>query len=136
VSKFLSNFLIAFFEGAQTGGNDIRTIRLAAAYSYGLQDAGGSDAALAEGPDLEITIPILLTTPTPISILKENLSPDSTFVKNVSDTIDTWFGHKPTGMDQSGRLCFDLSVYSSLSESQLPVLRMRRLCLATKLLLI
>ncbi len=135
VSKFLSNFLIAFFEGAQTGGNEIRTIRLAAAYSYDLQDAGGSDGALAEGPDLEITIPILLTTPTPISILID-LSPDSAFVKNVSETINMWFGHKPTGMDQSGRLCFDLSVYSSLSESQLPVLRMRRLCLATKLLVI
>jgi LysM domain len=134
LSKFLSNFLIAFFEGAQTASNNDRTIRLAAAYSYGLQDSGDGDGTSSQGPDLDITIPILLTTPTPISILKENLAPDRPFVKDVSDTINTWFLNKPSGMDQSGRLCFDLSVYSSLSESQLPVLRMRRLCLATKLL--
>jgi hypothetical protein len=85
-------------------------------------------------PDLNIRIPILLTTPTSISILKEQLSPDSPFVKAFADTIDRWFSdNKPSGMEESDRLWFDLSIYSSLSESQLPVLRMRRLFLETKL---
>jgi len=131
VSRFLSNFLIAFFEGAQTIGNENRTVRLAAAYSYGLQD---SVRRGTEFPDLDITIPILLTTPTSISILKDKLSPESQFVKAVSDAISAWFLNDPSGVDDSGRLWFDLSVYSSLSESQLPVLRMRRLSLATKLI--
>lgn len=137
LAKFLSNFLIAFFEAAQTIGNENRTIRLAAAYGYGLQDSGEGDEAFVQVPDLNITIPILLTTPTSISILKQNLSPESQFISDVSDTITAWFlRNGPSGLDDSGRLWFDLSVYSSLSESQLPVLRMRRLFLATNLLLL
>jgi LysM repeat protein len=135
LSKVLSNFLIAFFEGAQTGGSDDRTIRLSAAYSYGLQDSGDRGTEFMEGPDLEVTIPILLTTPAPIPISKEGLSPDSPLIKSVSETIEAWFLNNPSGMDQSGKLLFDLSIYSSLSKSQLPVLRLRRLSLATKLLL-
>jgi hypothetical protein len=84
---------------------------------------------------LEVTIPILLTTPAPIPISKEGLSPDSPLIKSVSETIEAWFLNNPSGMDQSGKLLFDLSIYSSLSKSQLPVLRLRRLSLATKLLL-
>jgi len=73
-----------------------------------------------------------LTTPASISIVKEKLGPESPFVKAVSDTINDWFkNNKPSGVQDTGKLWFDLSVYSSLSESQLPVLRMRRLFLAT-----
>jgi LysM repeat protein len=128
VSQYLSDFLIAFFEAAQTVGNENRTVRLGAAYGYGLQNSGETEAP---APDLEVTIPILLTIPTPISILKEKLGPDSPFVKAVADTINTWVAfNKPSGQDK-GKLWFDLSVYSSLSDSQLPVLRMRRLYLPT-----
>lgn len=127
LAQYLSDFMIAFFEAAQTAGNENRTVRLGAAYGYGLQSAGQAEAL-----DLEVTIPILLTTPTPISILKEKLGPDSPFIKAVSDTVNDWFKlNKPSGVPDSGRLWFDLSVYSSLSQSQLPVLRMRRLFLST-----
>ena len=86
-------------------------------------------------PDLEVLIPILLSMPTSISILK--LGPDSPFIKDVSDTIEIWFrNNDPSGIKESGKLWFDLSVYSSLSDSQLPVLRMRRLFLATNLLIL
>jgi len=86
-------------------------------------------------PDLEVTIPILLSMPTSISILR--LGPDSSFIKDVSDTIEFWFRtNAPTGLKESGKLWFDFSIYSSLSESQLPVLRMRRLFLATNLLIL
>ena len=86
-------------------------------------------------PDLNIKIPILLTTPTKISILKAQLSPESPFISAVAETINDWVANNtPSGWDDSGKLWFDLSVYSSLSESQLPVLRMRRLFLETKLL--
>jgi hypothetical protein len=129
LSQFLSDFLIAFFEAAQTAGNENRTVRLGAAYGYGLQTE-------SPFPDLGVTIPILLTTPTPISILKEKLGPDSPFVKAVSDTINEWFrNNQPSGVQDNGKLWFDLSVYSSLSESQLPVLRMRRLFLATSIII-
>jgi hypothetical protein len=129
LAQFLSNFLIAFFASAQTSGNDKRTIRMGASYSYGLQPEG------AQIPDLDVTLPILLTLPTSISILAENLSPNSQFIRSVSDTITAWFvANEPSRLHDGGRLWFDLSVYSSLSESQLPVLRMRRLFLETKLL--
>jgi LysM repeat protein len=129
LSQFLSDFLIAFFEAAQTAGNENRTVRLGAAYGYGLQTE-------SPFPDLGVTIPILLTTPTSISILKDKLGPDSPFVKAVSDTINEWFrNNQPSGVQDNGKLWFDLSVYSSLSESQLPVLRMRRLFLATSLII-
>jgi hypothetical protein len=134
LAKYLSDFLIAFFEGAQTSGNENRTIQLAAAYGYGLHDSNVSESPLV--PDLNIRIPILLTTPTSISILKEQLSPESPFISAVAETINAWFrSNAPSGLHDSGRLWFDLSVYSSLSESQLPVLRMRRLFLTTNLLL-
>lgn len=134
LARYLSDFLIAFFEGAQTSGNENRTIQLAAAYGYGLHDSNVSESPLV--PDLNIRIPILLTTPTSISILKEQLSPESPFISAVAETINAWFrNNAPSGLHDSGRLWFDLSVYSSLSESQLPVLRMRRLFLTTNLLL-
>jgi hypothetical protein len=124
VAQYLSDFLIAFFEAAQTAGNENRTVRLGAAYGYGLQQP--------DALDLGIMIPILLTTPTSISILKEKLGPESPFIKAIADAIDEWFDiNDPSGVNDTGRLWFDLSVYSSLSESQLPVLRMRRLFLAT-----
>ena len=135
LSKYLSDFFIAFFEGAQTIGNENRTIQLAAAYAYGLHDSTVDDAASQLVPDLDIRIPILLTTPTSISILRDQLSPESPFISAVAETINGWFGdNTPVGSDDSGKLWFDLSVYSSLSESQLPVLRMRRLFLETRLL--
>ena len=73
--------------------------------------------------------------PTPISILK--LDPHSPFIKDVSDTIEFWFKtNGPSGLKESGKLWFDFSIYSSLSQSQLPVLRMRRLFLSTNLLIL
>jgi hypothetical protein len=132
LAQLLSDFFIAFFEEAQTVGNENRTIRLGASYGYGLQDSG-EKSGLA--PDLEVTIPILLSMPTPISILK--LGPDSPFIKDVSDTIEFWFkNNAPSGQKESGKLWFDFSIYSSLSNSQLPVLRMRRLFLDTNIILL
>jgi hypothetical protein len=128
LNEFLSNFLIALFDGAQTVGNEKRTIRMDASYSYQFQP-------VPDEPDLNVTLPILSMPPTLISILKENLSTDSQFVRSLSDTIDTFLiNDAPSGSQDSGKLWFDFSVYSSLSESQLPVLRMRRLFLETKLL--
>lgn len=127
LANFLSNFLIAFFEGAQTVLNEKRTILMNAYYSYGF-DPGASQV-----PDLNVMIPVLLTLPTSISILPQNLSPESPFVSSVSEVINQWFAqNSPIGLDGNGKLWFDLSVYSSLSESQLPVLRMRRLFLETR----
>jgi len=132
LAQYLSDFFIAFFKEAQTVGNENRTIRLGASYGYGLQDSGETAGLM---PDLEVTIPILLSMPTSISILR--LGPDSSFIKDVSDTIEFWFRtNAPTGLKESGKLWFDFSIYSSLSESQLPVLRMRRLFLATNLLIL
>lgn len=132
LAQYLSDFFIAFFEAAQTVGNENRTIRLGASYGYGLQDSGATSGLM---PDLEVLIPILLSMPTSISILK--LGPDSPFIKDVSDTIEFWFRtNAPSGLKESGKLWFDLSVYSSLSESQLPVLRMRRLFLSTNTLIL
>jgi LysM repeat protein len=133
LAQFLSEFFIAFFDAAQTAENENRTIRLGASYGYGLQDSGDVTSELV--PDLEVLIPILLSMPTSISILK--LGPDSPFIKDVSDTIEIWFRNNgPSGLDASGKLWFDLSVYSSLSDSQLPVLRMRRLFLATNIIIL
>lgn len=133
LATYLSNFLIAFFEQAQIGANENRTIRLGVSYSYRLEDSGKPDPVGAELPNLEVAIPILLTTPTSISILSQNLSPDSPFIAAIAATVTNWLSdNSPSGIDNSGRLWFDLSVYSSLSESQLPVLRMRRLYLNTR----
>jgi hypothetical protein len=133
LAQFLSDFFIAFFEKAQTVGNENRTIRLGASYGYGLQDSGEETSGLM--PDLEVTIPILLSMPTSISIVK--LAPDSPFIKDVSDTIEFWFKNNgPSGVKASGKLWFDFSIYSSLSESQLPVLRMRRLYLDTNIIIL
>ena len=127
LATFLSNLLRALFEEANSGDKN-RTIALAISYSYG-------PTSLPQLPDA-VVIPVLLINQLSIPISNEELSPDSGFVSDVSNSINDWLKTaKPEGVSTNGKLWFDLSLYASLTETQLPVARMRRLFLETKLLL-
>ena len=129
---FLGNFFEAFFEGAVSVG-ETRTLAMGSSYEYRLTD----DAAIKDTQNggLRVVLPILLTLPKPFPI--EDPGEANPFLQAIAEQIKNWFqDQSPIGIDTHGKLLFDLTVYASLADSQLPVLRLRRLSLETKRLLL
>jgi hypothetical protein len=129
LEALLSNFFAAFFKGI--GGaviDETRTIKLGGSYRYYVQKAEERQV------DLQATLPIFQTTPTPFQIEESGAPAESnTFVTAISEMVRGWVGeHQPSGIETDGRLFFDLSVFSSLSQTKLPVLRLRNLYLPSK----
>jgi hypothetical protein len=66
---------------------------------------------------------MFLTTP-----YEYNVGGDSTFVNAVASRIKAWFaerGMSAPNPSMKGSLVFDLTIFSTLSRSQLPILRLR-----------
>lgn len=126
---FLGNFFNAFFKGAVSTG-DTRTLALGASYTFGLS---GTDTP---GPDaLRVDKPILITTPRPFPV--NETGGDNPFLESVAGEINRWLvENDPIDLSSDGKLQFDLTVYASLADSKLPVLRLRRLTLSTARLII
>ena len=115
---FLGNFFDAFFAGAVSVGES-RTLAMGGSYEYRL----GS-------PGLPVVLPIFLSTPQPFPI--ETVGTDNPFLQAVAGQVEGWLNdNAPAGRDSGGMLLLDLTVYASLADSKLPVLRLRRLTLAT-----
>jgi len=97
LSLYLKDFLAAFFKASAD-----RTIKLGCTFRY-----------LLNG--LPVELPVLLTTPFAYTAGE---------YATLADFIVNWFGdHGLTG--KSGDLLFDLSVFASLTTSQLPLLQLR-----------
>jgi LysM repeat protein len=121
---FLTNFFDVFFEGAVSPGEQ-RTLAMGAAYSFGL----GRDPGAQSG--LRVDNPILMTPPQPFPVNESGA--DNAFLEAVSARITSWLQrNEPRGVTTDGKLRLDLTVYASLADSKLPVLRLRNLTLETK----
>lgn len=132
----LSQFLQALFEGAGTGMAAInadpdgtRTLQMNCRYGYDIQGKAGA----AQGPDKDasfITYLPLLSRPPFTFTLGSDWNPDdpTSFVCLLAQAIEQWqMREQPS--DSRAFLLFDMSVFASLSDIQLPVLRLRKLWL-------
>lgn len=126
LQEYISNFFTAFFEEIKDK-TTTRVVKSAVSYSY----------TLNEDPDgLRIDIPISITTPYEFNIPADwNVSkctgtspvtPQDSFVCQLAALLNSWFrNHQP--ITTNGKLQFDVSLFASLSDSQLPVLHIRRI---------
>jgi len=86
-------------------------VKLGVSYGYSL------------GKQLPVELPMFLTTP-----YEYNVGGDSSFVNSVARRIKAWFaerGMSAPNPSMNGSLVFDLTIFSTLSRSQLPLLRLR-----------
>lgn len=128
LQEYISNFFTAFFEEIKNK-TTTRVVKTAVSYSY----------TLNEDPDgLRVDIPISMTTPYSFNIPAdwnvsncpdaENVTPQDSFACQLSALLNTWFGNNRP-LATNGKLQFDVSLFASLSDSQLPVLHIRRITL-------
>lgn len=125
---YLSNFLQAFFNEIPVPAT--RLIKIGVQYTYDIQE---------NQPGLQAALPICITTPYTFEIPKDwettdcppdplEITPESALVCQLTALIREWFGNNEP-VKNNGRLLFDLSLFSSLSDSKLPVLRIRNIYL-------
>ncbi|GEM_PF-1983070 len=117
VEKTLEGYLTALFAKLFKDLSPSASVLVKLAVSYGYM--------LSEN-DLPVELPMFLTTP-------HNFpqTGDPAYITAVSDRITYWFserGIKPAKVS-NGFIAFDLTIFSTLSESQLPMLRLRQLLL-------
>ena len=132
----LEYFLCVMFNAlfATSGGmnsqESTRTIRVGATYSYDIRgglDTTGTQAAM-------VTVPVLLFPPFQFNLSTDMGSncasaPDPrSFVYGLGQAIRTWYSaYNPS--PSGGVFTFDISVFAGLSNTNLPVLRVRDLYL-------
>jgi LysM repeat protein len=124
---YISNFLKALF--AEIASEiTTRQLKIGTSYSYSLHD---SDTGLRTEIPISITTPYTFNIPadwdiTQCPVSPGGITPDSPFVCQITALIEKWFGlHQPvTGY---AKFMFDISLFSGLSNTQLPVLRLRNI---------
>lgn len=113
--------------GGQESGS--RTIRVGCTYGY---DILASEAA-SDSHQVIVTVPVLHTPPFEFNLSTDvgsdcTVAPTSGFVCQLGQAIRTWFsGYNPS--TTGGVFTFDMSVFAGLSQTNLPVLRLRDLFL-------
>jgi len=118
--EHLSTLFKVFFK--DIGNESNRIIKISCDYSYSMTDS-----------DLRITLPLALVIPYEFKIPQDWQKDEKAFVEVFIQHILSWFNSdKLDKNNQTGRLIFDLSVFSSISaDSKIPVLRLRNLILNT-----
>jgi len=124
---YIANFLKALFSEI-INEDTVRQIKVDSRYNYSLQEADTS---------LRAEIPIGLTTPYNIKIPADldistcplspaDITPSSAFVCQITAMIQQWFTtNQPVTTD--AKFTFDISLFAALSDTQLPVLRLRNI---------
>ncbi len=126
---YLSNFLKALFVEL-IDETTARQLKTGTIYSYNIQE--GIDGLNTEIP-ISISTPFDFNIPTdwdvstcPVS--PDDITPTSPFVCQLAALIQKWFSdHDPNTTNAKFR--FDISLFSGLSNTQLPILRLRNLYL-------
>ncbi|AWI25241.1 LysM peptidoglycan-binding domain-containing protein [Flavobacterium pallidum] len=122
MNVFISNFMKQLFDKIDDG--QLRRITFGASYSYELV-ARNSDPNHA----MRVNVPVMLTTAYDFRISSDyNTDDDQSFVYKVAENLTGWFKmFEPNKED--GQFDFKVSVYSSLTDSNLPVLTLDMLYL-------
>ena len=129
---YLSNFLKELFVEL-TGQITTRQIKFGINYSYNIQE--GIDGLRTEIP-ISITTPLEFEIPadwntSACPVNPDDITPESAIVCQLAALIDKWFAvNQPVTTD--AKFNMDISLFASLSATQLPVLRLRNLYLNEK----
>ncbi|MGN6396191.1 MAG: LysM peptidoglycan-binding domain-containing protein [Mucilaginibacter sp.] len=129
---YLSNFLQQLFIEL-AGQTTTRQIKFGINYSYNIQE--GIDGLRTEIP-VSITTPLTFDIPADwdtslCPVDPDKITPDSTIVCQLTALIEKWFSvNNPVTTNAQFNL--DISLFASLSATQLPVLRLRNLYLNEK----
>ncbi len=132
LSLLLSNFLRELFKELPSEPKTDRQIKISSSYSYMM--ATGISVLLPIG----LIIPCTFNIPDDFKVsacLEQtgSITQDSFFVCQFSAMLKQWFtDNKPA--DSGGRFIFDLSLFSGITKSQLPVLHIRRLFLSVNII--
>ncbi len=131
--RSLSEHLISFFKDLlEDSLLDDQAIKIEVTYSYKLAD----NTALSS-----IVLPVLLlpitTIPLPDAYEPEggscpkDYTSDSAFVCKLATAIEQWFDRNKPSIDQA-KFHFDVALFSGLNETQLPLIRLRKVYLEEK----
>lgn len=124
LALFLSNFLEALFGEIESTVPVARKITWGTAYSYNLVNTPAADA-------ITITLPVLLTTPYDLNIPADwDVNNTNSFVSVIAKKIIAWFNTPNNPNTYQGAFNFQLSLYSYLTDSNLPVLTLDTLTLS------
>jgi hypothetical protein len=129
---YLSNFLKELFVEL-AGQITTRQIKFGINYSYNIQE--GIDGLRTEIP-ISITTPLVFEIPadwdtSACPVNPDDITPESAIVCQLAALIEKWFAvNLPVTTDAQFNL--DISLFASLSATQLPVLRLRNLYLNEK----
>lgn len=110
LETYLVNFFTAFFTTAGGAPAGERLVRLGATFAYELNG-------------FPVRVPIFLSLPLP-------LSPSSGTIPETAAFIMTWFTQRGL-LGRAGELQFELSLFASLNDSNVPILRLESLHLDT-----
>ncbi|HSR51742.1 MAG TPA: hypothetical protein VLV83_13015, partial [Acidobacteriota bacterium] len=128
----LGDLFQALFEGAdlEAGGSEEagqRTMQVTTSYSYDVRGGSGPATGPDEDASFLINLPVLSRPPFSF-VLGEDWDPNSpdSFVTQMAEAIETWLAQADPS-DARAFLLLDVGIFASLSNVQLPVLRLRRL---------
>jgi hypothetical protein len=131
VDHLASLFTALFAVTGEDMSNGTRTVRVGCSYEYDIRgdlDPDGSNPIM-------VSLPVMLVPPFGFD-LQTDASPScgsggqqTSFVCQMAQNINTWFSYANPSTAQ-GRFVFDISVFASLTETNLPVLRLREVYLA------
>jgi hypothetical protein len=102
--------------------HDDQLVKLECLYAYQLKSGGGL-------PDVKL--PVLLVPPYAFQLPADwDFGNENSFVNQLANGITTWFNeHLPSDANLQERFLFDVSIFSKLEASKLPVVRLRNVFL-------
>lgn len=126
VDHLSSLFMALFASTGQDTSAGERTVRVACGYEYDVR--GGIDT---DGSNpIMVSLPVMVVPPFSFDLATDASancggSPPPSFVCEVAQSINTWFTDYANPATQGGRFVFDISIFASLTATNLPVLRLR-----------
>ncbi len=121
----LDNYLANFFYGLNNKQGGKQYLQICCNYAYTL--AGNNENSIE---NLQVSIPVILTTPSETDIPGTVNSPTS-YITQIKKMIGKWFSANQPTREQAYFL-FDISVFSNKTGNTLPILQLRDVQLEVK----
>ncbi len=120
LKHYLRDFFKLLLDKGQ--GDDVQSIKLECGYAYQIK-------ANSELP--EIVLPILLAPPTDFSLPADlDDTDEQSFISKLATAIEAWFNqNQPADHNLNERFLLDVSIFSKVNDSKLPIVRLRNVFL-------
>jgi len=124
LTDHLKSFFAALLQGSGTGEQSQGSFQATILF----QSPATRDASLGA---LQVSLPIALRLPTPVTYGQSAATDPSAYVSEMADKIAGWLSangispEKPPGIWAGSAVTFDIALYSSLSVTGDPILRLR-----------